>query len=666
MKKKTRQSSSSSSSLAFPFWTALFVCLAGAVLSSVLFYRSFFQAFSRLNESPIATITFKYKTAQRKFLDRVVWDRLRQNSPVYNGDTIHTSTLSEATIWFKDGNVMDLSENTMAQVFLKEDKSLSAELAGGEALIDASGAEKGMTLGTGGVQVAVEAGASLNAKSSPLTENGGGVSFQVLGGKATAGGNTVSAGESVNVSGQTVTRSAMTVTTPLPNQKILYHTKEDAQIPFVWQAEQPADGTEFLLEISQDKDFAAVTNRAAADSLTKMTVALPDGAYYWRVRTVQKNTPYDAPGAQSVSGKIQVLQSLPPETIAPVADYAYQYRTRYPAVRFIWSESPYATSYNLIVADNPSFSNPKVDERSSLTSCIISTLGEGSYYWKVIPYYTINKTGLAQNASSQTGKFTVQQRGELSSPVPVLPSVNGLVNTEEDAKAMRFSWRMEPEAVSYTLRIASSENLSSPIVDVKTDDNCYTLNPAVTHLSDGKWYWSVTQTDHEGNVSPASAPRMFYAMKGTPEQHTIEPLDGYRCAESLVQDMQFTWKRSLPEGFVSDVQISDDPDFSKLLYTSSASGSSMKGLNLPIGTYYWRLHSVNTDDRTEIATGAKSFSIMGPLDPAVLKEPLNRAVARENMPYEFRWNEVEDADFYKLRIYRASDNTLVREDTVYD
>lgn len=66
---------------------------------------------SKLNEQPIATITLKYKTAQRKFMDRVVWDRLRQDSPVYNGDTIHTATLSEANIWFNDGNVMELMEN---------------------------------------------------------------------------------------------------------------------------------------------------------------------------------------------------------------------------------------------------------------------------------------------------------------------------------------------------------------------------------------------------------------------------------------------------------------------------------------------------------------------------------------------------------------------------
>lgn len=75
MKKKTRFKLSNS--LLVPFCSAILVCLIGVFLNSYLFYNSFFRALTKLNEEPIATITFKYKTAQRKFLDRVVWDRLR-------------------------------------------------------------------------------------------------------------------------------------------------------------------------------------------------------------------------------------------------------------------------------------------------------------------------------------------------------------------------------------------------------------------------------------------------------------------------------------------------------------------------------------------------------------------------------------------------------------
>ena len=181
MKKKTRFKLSNS--LLVPFCSAILVCLIGVCFELVLFYNSFFRALTKLNEEPIATITFKYKTAQRKFLDRVVWDRLRQNSPVYNGDTIHTSALSEATVWFTDGNVMDLSENTMAQVFLSEDKLLRAELSDGFAVVDSSESQSGITLASGGVEVEVGAGSALSAQGG-ASYGEGGIAVQVIKGNA--------------------------------------------------------------------------------------------------------------------------------------------------------------------------------------------------------------------------------------------------------------------------------------------------------------------------------------------------------------------------------------------------------------------------------------------------------------------------------------------------
>ena len=65
----------------------IIICLAGSALSVWQFWNELNRSLEKLNEEPIATITFKYNTAQRKFSDNLVWDRLRQNSPVYNGDT---------------------------------------------------------------------------------------------------------------------------------------------------------------------------------------------------------------------------------------------------------------------------------------------------------------------------------------------------------------------------------------------------------------------------------------------------------------------------------------------------------------------------------------------------------------------------------------------------
>ena len=662
MKKKTR--SKLSSSLLLPFCLAIFICLIGAGTNSWLFYNSFFRALSKQNEAPIATITFKYKTAQRKFLDRVVWDRLRQDSPVYNGDTIHTAALSEATIWFNDGNVMNLMENTMAQVFLNEDLSAAVELEDGYATVDSSDAENGMTLSSNGMQVAVKAGTSLSAGSSSADSASGaskGLSVQVLKGSASvldADGKSVniSQGEEISVgeSGST-SKPSITVLSPVMNQKILYHQTGATDVHFSWTG----DITDTSLYIARDKDFSDIIYTLNSSGLNETDIKLESGSYYWKLDSTESN---DSDIAKT--GKIQIIQSLPPNPVTPTPDYSFSYRTRNPAVRIIWTDSPYASTYKLEISRSPDMANPLVEQRTTTTSAIISTLSQGSYYWRVTPYYTLNKTGFA--APSEIQHFAIERKGDLSSPELLIPSESGIVNTEESAKPASFSWKIEPEAQEYILKIADNQTLRNPILSINTTENFYSLDTKKTRLKDGKWYWGVSMRDTEGNNSPVSEIRTFYSMKGIPEQHTVEPADGYSCALALLPDTKFTWKRNLPETFVSTLQIAEDSSFKNVVYSAPVNATSLKGINLELGTYYWRLKSVNHVDETELSTPAKILNIIGNLDAAKLTAPAGRAVARETVPFKFTWKDVENADYYKITIYRAYDESLVYENIVYE
>ena len=149
------------------FCIAIFICLTGAAASFIGFYKNFTATLSKLNEEPIATISFKYKTAQRKILERLVWDRLKQESPLYNGDTIHTADSAEATITFTDGNRIDLFESTMIQIWSNpEDGGQEAVLTNGSAFIETD-EETGnnvkiSTPGISNLGVAVETGAAVN------------------------------------------------------------------------------------------------------------------------------------------------------------------------------------------------------------------------------------------------------------------------------------------------------------------------------------------------------------------------------------------------------------------------------------------------------------------------------------------------------------------------
>ena len=492
MKKKTR--SRSRNSFFLPFLTAIFICFLGAALNSLFFYKSFFRALTKLNEEPIATITFKYKTAQRKFLDRVVWDRLKQNSPVYNGDTIHTSSLSQATIWFSDGNIMDLSENTMAQVFLSEDKTLSAELSGGEAFFDSTDAQGGMTLSANGVSLQLEKGASVSAKNASADEAGGSsdVSVQVVKGSASIisenGGEKVAVREGeavvVNKDGG-YTEPSLVLSSPKINERILYHSSGEHSVPFRWDFNLNGEGADssvsYELAVSSDKNFTQIVHKSLLNNQNTAELPLTEGNYWWSVTAKVSATAQKEEKSYVQTGRFQILQSPAPSLLVPASDFEYSYRTRNPSVRLVWSESSYASSYRVEISKNPDFTDTVFDTRLNLSSTIISTLSEGVYFWRVTPYYTINKIGLA--SPSKTGSFSIKKKGRLTPPELLIPAENGIINTEVAQKGASFSWKMENDASKYIVRISDSPNLSGNVIMQETKENHFVLNPKVKKLT---------------------------------------------------------------------------------------------------------------------------------------------------------------------------------------
>ncbi|MDL2229939.1 FecR family protein, partial [Treponema sp. OttesenSCG-928-L16] len=111
-------------------------CIAAFLIAAFLFWNDLNMTLTRLSEQPVGTITYKYRAAQRRFVDRVLWDRLRQESPVYSGDYIRTAELSQATVSLNTGGIITLEENTLIQIF-PEEGSFRIDLTGGVLSADA-------------------------------------------------------------------------------------------------------------------------------------------------------------------------------------------------------------------------------------------------------------------------------------------------------------------------------------------------------------------------------------------------------------------------------------------------------------------------------------------------------------------------------------------------
>ena len=142
----------------------ILLCLFVAAGSLYLFRMDLYRTLGSRNEEPVGKIKVKKNIVQRRLADRTLWDRLFDESPVYEGDTIRVAQRSAATLNL-DENLLDLSENTLIRIGRrnKPGDPLLIELDEGFMNIN-SGAEK-IKLKIGGSSLHVSPGTVLNAFS---------------------------------------------------------------------------------------------------------------------------------------------------------------------------------------------------------------------------------------------------------------------------------------------------------------------------------------------------------------------------------------------------------------------------------------------------------------------------------------------------------------------
>ncbi len=629
------------------------VCLFCSAFSVYNFYKSFTETLTK-NEKPIATISFKYKTAQRKFIDNLIWDHLRQDAPVYEGDTIRTAALAEATIYFNDGNIMDLQENTMARISLKEEGA-EAEFIKGEISVRTS-ETSGFKIKSGNNVVQVEKQSDFEAGNT----QSGNFEVSVKSGTAKLENETgvleLEQGKTVEINqeGQTEYKR-LSVVYPIENMKILNFLQEKIPVTFKWESEAET----VRLEISETRNFKNIEYTEELTDVTESEIRLSSGVHYWRISGVSEKAE-----TETVSGKLNVLYSPAPKLISPVKEYSVSYRKKTPSIRFSWSESERATSYEFKIADNPQMENPVLTQRCSTTSSIVSSLEEGTWYWNVTPFYVMNGIGLA--LPSETNSFTINRTAELKNPELQYPENESFVCTKIPVKdntysykKILFSWRPDSEADRYEFKLWSQNSRNTMLVQESVRNNYYSVDTRTINIPNGLAFWQVTIFDSEGNFKQ-SEEFQFYAMDSEVEQKTIFPPDGYRVMNSRAQDLRYNWKTNVP--YETTFEIASDRNFNNIIYSETTTNTSANGRSLTEGLYYWRISSkIGT---LTLTTTPKSLIIEPPLAKPQCNTPADngRAIIRPQTLFEMKWNVIPEADYYQIQIFESAN----RDNIIYE
>ena len=391
----------------------ILLCLSVAAVSLNLFRSDLFQTINSRNASnPVGTIFIKNNNVQRRLGDRVLWGRLAVESPVYTGDLVRVAELSAATLDIA-GNHIDLGENTLIRVQPSADGKGPIEIELTQGSMDLSTSGGSIVLNVMGKQVKVGPGTVLNATTG---ENG--MVVQVSEGSATVIGEEDSreleAGTMVSLDsvGKEKLDPAAVVLQPRLNARYLKSAPGTIDVAFAWNRVNLDEGEPLRLEFAGDRNFNTVST-VINDLGDSAQTALDAGTWYWRLT-------YE--DAILSSGQISVVDASGPDLISPAKDQLFRYQSEKPQLRYQWSEKPDASNYILEVSDTPDFGNPIIHQETAATSFIDSSLGPGTWYWRVAPAFPSVYEGTASFSSASS--FRIEQGSApvaLVWPEPVQP-----------------------------------------------------------------------------------------------------------------------------------------------------------------------------------------------------------------------------------------------------
>ena len=635
----------------------ILLCLTISTYSLWLFWKDFNAVMEKNNELPIATVSWKYRAAQRKFSDRLLWDRLQQDSPVYNGDTIRTATGAETTVTFAN-NQLHLGENTIIQIQMDDTGTTSVNLTGGSLSANSNTGSK-MQLQSGNVMVELQEGSSLNAQAGKSDTEA--LSLQVIEGNVVINGaegsRSILQGESISIdqNGTVGNTRPITVLEPAPNRQLLKFEGNTLPLQFSWKLAPLPQNSQLVFETATDKNFSQIQEQIGLSGLNSMKINFTEGIHYWRFYVTIDGIPQEE---SQETGRINILHATTPAPVVPLDRESFTYRTKLPTVRFMWNGNEYATSYLFEVADNLQMNNPVISQTTQRPSSIISTLNAGTWYWRVTPYYTINGRGYGK--ASKVQYFTIVQQGQLNPPQQIAPASGELVNvtSSQDGQGPLFSWKREQEAQEYIVRLSRSETMSTIEESITTTNNYTPLQPPAM----GEWYWDVTQVDAEGNKSNTSTVRSFRAVDKEIIFNTLFPPEKYEIANTRITDIRFTWKNNLQDTIL--FQISNSPNFDTIAHETSYTSDTVSGYasRLVEGTWYWRLKSGRGD--TAVITPPKEFQVVPQLPKAAVLAPLSGStiISRPESTMTLQWTPVPGADYYQVLVYHVDRAEPVAED----
>jgi len=609
------------------FLTSALIAISISVMAfcSYYLYRELTSRVEKQGGEVIGTITFKKKSASRRYTDSVIWEEIAQESEIYNYDAIRTMEYSSAILTLKDGTKIELDQNTMLVVIMG-DKGLNINFdSGGVTAQNTTGAQ-GITLNSKDASISL-AGGDISVNSDDK-----GTNIHLNSGNATvaAGGKEldISQNETAVLKGG-VAESKKAVLTPEYPRHNSYIVSFGKTRPLDLSWKSDSEG-EIKVEISLNKKFQPIL-KSFTTKKTGHDVVLPAGDYYWRI--IKGNT-------TSYTSKFTILSDRKPEPSSPYMNQHITLTEGSELVTFRWDKSQYAAGYEITVSANRDMTEPLLNLSSKINTISTGKLNAGTYYWTVKSVYP---PGIISDTTPASPKiFSVEKRMfSLLKPVPL---DQGPVPKDS---SFSLNWKGVQGAKSYKIELASDTDFRD-IIETKISHNTFIrINK---NLAEGQYYWRVSAFSGQ-KISEASDTALL-TITGPVEISLISPAPG-----SVLYDkpgnITFSWSDP-NRGDRYIIEISARHDFRYLKTALETSTSSIKISNPGEGNYYWRIKLKDRTGRTIAQSSPGDFTIPAEMKTPVLIAPANNEKIIPGIKKRIRlqWEKIDDVSEYEVEIFQ--------------
>jgi hypothetical protein len=598
------------------------LCLSGAAYCVNLFRIDLLSSLDSKNEKPVGTIVVKNNIVQRRMANRVLWDRLTVDSPAYMGDLIRTANISFAALHIDD-NSLELGEKTLIRIQRSPDGDglIQVDLTEGDLALSTGAKGGNLVLNIMGRKIKAGPDTVLN-----VTNGKDGIVVRVSKGTAVFidGGQTreITAGEmiSLETDGRERRGKAAVAIQPRPNTRYLKNGTEPMRVNFIWNGVNLDAGERLRMEIAGDRNFNRII-KTVENLNDKADADLNAGVWYWRLSSMEPNA-----NLVLLTERFTITEAGP-ALLSPVTDTLFRYHDDLPQLRFQWLEAEEAESYILEVSENPDFIDIRIHTQTASSFYLDSTLGQGTWYWQVLPIFPPVYEGNA--AFSPASHFRIEQGGPddvaLVLPEPVLEPVLAPQPIMEEPKpavpvklsllspstgtslagltALRqqtvFRWEGEGDIERSRFILSKNRNplQGRPEVEILDPSRSVRLN----RLAEGTYYWTVEARGPDGVVSVARARQLrILPIPLLAAPRNLRPSGNHRIGiEQLMESESIDFSWSAVQGanaYILTLFGENENGRRQILRRppENVTGWTLDNLvTLGRGSFFWQIEAVN-------------------------------------------------------------------------